>query len=326
MADAAAKIELNPVAPPQGLPRTEGFKVVSTEIGPKGEVLRLLVRDNSAGSLVKTKQLGLASFPETRTKNEYSAILAICGMDWNQEIPLSRVTATFPKVQLFPNGEILVVAPRCRKFQDGSYELNATVYDSGGAAVRQFLLGDGIEHVQVDPSGHIWVGYFDEGVYGNFGWGNETNRYGTAGLSCFNSRGERLWDFQPPSGCDFISDCYAMNVSRDGVWVYYYTGFPFVRIDRSWNARAWPSRTSGGREFAVHGHRVLHYGGYAEHQTKCKLLHLGQEAAEFVAEVKLLFPSEVELSKSVVIGRDNKLHVFSDDVWYTFSADSKELA
>jgi hypothetical protein len=239
-----------------------------------------------------------------------------------QEIPLPKLTATFPKVQIFPDGEVLVVAPRCKRFQDDSYELNATVYDTKGATVRQFLLGDGIEHVQVDRNGNVWVGYFDEGVYGNFGWGHPNGPVGAAGLTCFNDRGEKVWSFQPPGGFDAISDCYALNASKDGVWAYYYTGFPFVRIDSKWNVRAWRTETSGGREFAVHGQHVLHYGGYGEHRTSCKLLRLDQDAAQFVAQVTLVLPSEVDISKTVVIGRDNKLHVFFDDTWYIFSADS----
>jgi len=95
-----------------------------------------------------------------------------------------------------------------------------------------------------------------------------------------------------------------------------------VRIDSKWNIRAWRTETSGGREFAVHGQHVLHYEGYGEHRTNCKLLHLDQDAAKFVAQVTLVLPSEVDISKAVVIGRDNKLHVFFDDTWYIFSLDS----
>jgi hypothetical protein len=52
------------------------------------------------------------------------------------------------------------------------------------------------------------------------------------------------------------------------------------------------------------------------------LMRLKQDAAELESEVTLLLPSEVDLSKAAVIGRDNKLHVFSGDAWYVFSADS----
>lgn len=323
MTDRIERVELYPVGTPQKLARHEGYKVVSTEVGPRGEALRLLASDESAQSIfARIQQPGWASFPKTRTESEYPAVLFVCGQNGIEEFHLPSLKATFPKVQTLPNDEILVVAPRCRKFQDGSHELNARVYDAGGGLKREFLLGDGIEHVQTDRKGNIWVGYFDEGVFGNYGWGHSNDRLGAAGLTCFNDKGEKLWDFQPPAGCDHISDCYALNVSKDGVWTYYYTGFPIVRIDSDWRARAWNTQTAGGRQFAVHGGHILLYGGYGEHRNDCKLLRLRENTADVAAEVTLALPNDVELSKSSVIGRDNKLHVFYEDDWYAFSADS----
>lgn len=323
MSDRIERIELYPVGAPLKLPRPEGYKVVSTETGPRGEALRLLTNDESAQSIfARIEQPGWASFPKTRTESGYSAVLFVCSQNGIEEFHLPSLTATIPRVQMFPNDEILVVAPRCWKFQDGSHELNARVYDAGGNLKREFLLGDGIEHVQTDRKGNIWVGYFDEGVYGNYGWGNSNDRLGAAGLSCFNDKGEKLWDFQPPAGCDPISDCYALNASKDGIWTYYYTGFPLVRIGADWRTRAWNTQTAGGREFAVHDRNILHYGGYGEHRTDCKLLRLGQNSVDVAAEVVLILPDGVELSKATVIGRDNKLHVFYEDDWYVFSADS----
>jgi hypothetical protein len=60
------------------------------------------------------------------------------------------------------------LARRCRRFPDGSHELSTKIYDAKGKLQREFLLGDGIEHVQIDRRGNIWVGYFDEGVYGKY--------------------------------------------------------------------------------------------------------------------------------------------------------------
>jgi len=268
------------------------------------------------------EQPGWASFPRTRSDGEYSAILSVCDAYGEQEFHLPTLNAAFPKVQLLPNDEILVVAPRCQRFQDGTHELNAKIYDPAGKLQREFLLGDGIEHVQIDRRGNIWVGYFDEGVYGNYGWGHGLSRLGAAGLSCFNDQGEKLWDYQPPSGVDAISDCYALNVSRDGIWAYYYSGFPFVRIDSNWDIRAWKTQAGGGREFAAHGKQILVYGGYGERKTDCKLLRLGTETADPIAQVKLLLPEDVDLSHATVIGRDNALHIFSSSDWYIFSTKS----
>lgn len=327
MPRAADSIELRPVVPRQTLPRDQGFRVVATEISLRGEAIRLLVSDDSANSLfARIEQPGWASFPKTQTEGEYSAIFSIYGPHGVEEFQLPSLRATLPKIQVYPNGEILVVAPRCRRFPDGTFELNAKVYDSSGALRREFLLGDGIQHVQIDGKGNTWVGYFDEGIYGNFGWGHPNGPVGSAGLTCFNNIGEKLWGFQPPAGFDVISDCYALNVSKDGVWTYYYTGFPLVRIDSGWKVRAWKTQTAGGREFAVRGKQVLFFGGYRQQRNDCKLLRLSDETAELVGEVKLLLPSDVDLAKSIVIGRDDKLHVFSSDDWYVFSIASLDRA
>ncbi len=55
--------------------------------------------------------------------------------------------------------------------KDGTYDLNGRVFGPDGALRREFLLGDGIQDVQTTAEGDIWVSRFDEGVYGNLGWG-----------------------------------------------------------------------------------------------------------------------------------------------------------
>jgi hypothetical protein len=316
-------IELSPSSTTRNLPWPDGSKVAASAIGLKGKAIRLFVSDNSAkGIFARTEQPGWASFPKTRTEGEYPAVLSICDSLGVQEFYLPALTAAFPKIQIFPNNQILVVASRCQRFRDGSHELNAKTYDTAGNLQREFLLGDGIEHVQVDPAGKIWVGYFDEGVYGNYGWGHGDSRLGSAGLSCFDDKGTKLWDYQPPSGVDAISDCYALNVSKDGVWAHYYTNFPFVRIDSNWRVQAWKTLMGGGREFAVHGEQVLLFGGYGESKTSCKLLRLGDDTAEVIAHVSLLLPGDVDLSQATIIGRDNALHVLSAGDWYSFSMKS----
>src|SRR5215510_5239180 len=325
MTNHVRKIELRPSAPVRTLHRHSGFKAVSVSVGLDGTAIRLLVRDDAADPLfATTENPGFALFPETQTDKEYAAILSVSGASRSEEIALAGLTATFPQIEMLPNGEILVVAPRCERFQDGGHELNAQVYDRTGTLRREFLLGDGIEHVQADARGNIWVGYFDEGVYGNFGWGGAEGPtpLGAAGLSCFSAEGERLWDFSPPEGFDYISDCYALNVSRHGAWACYYTGFPFVFIDANWQMRCWENEFVGSSAFAVAEERILLYGGYRDERTRCLLLRLSDKSADLIAHVSLALPHTVNLAQSRVIGRDCELHVFSGDDWYRFSIES----
>jgi hypothetical protein len=324
MSAAAKSMELHPSAAPRRLARPDGFKTASVSVGLSGDAIRLLVKDESAEALVaRSEQPGWASFPKTHTEEEYFPILSVSGDSGSREARLVGMKATFPKIEMLPNNEFLVVASRCWCNSDGSHEMNAKVYGGDGQQKREFLLGDGISHVQTDVEGHIWVGYFDEGVYGNFGWQEHSGGHlGAAGLSCFTKMGRKMWDYKPPEGFDHISDCYALNVSRTGVWSYYYTNFPIAFIDSNWRVRCWNTKSSGGRTFAVGDNKVLLYGGYGDHRTTCNLLSLDDDNAELAAQVSLALPRGIDPTKDAVIGRDKGLHVFLGDDWYVFSLDS----
>ena len=64
---------------------------------------------------------------------------------------------------------------RCRWRRDGP-DRNAVLYDADGQVVSEHVLGDGIGHVLATSTGQVWVGYFDEGIYGNYGWARLTAR------------------------------------------------------------------------------------------------------------------------------------------------------
>ena len=76
-----------------------------------------------------------------------------------------------PHIDMLADGSFLVVGARCRWAESGP-ELNALAIDQNGRIYRRGCLGDGIQHLQVAGDGTIWVGYFDEGVFGNMGWGS----------------------------------------------------------------------------------------------------------------------------------------------------------
>jgi hypothetical protein len=186
------------------------------------------------------------------------------------------------------------------------------------------MLGDGIQYVQADKRGNIWVGYFDEGVYGNFGWGGAGNAapVGAAGLVCFDTQGQRVWEYQPVSGTDFISDVYALNVFGNEAWAYYYTDFPLVRIGGDWNVEAWTTRVAGGRAFAVGNAKVLMFGGYGDHLTPCRSLSLANDEATVEHSVDLSLSEGGNVADAIVTGRGHILHVFAGGIWYQFSTSS----
>lgn len=90
-------------------------------------------------------------------------------------------------IDLFFDGTILIVQGRCVK--DGAnIEKNARHYCVDGTLLNEFTFGDGIADVQIDETDTIWVSYFDEGVFGNFGW--DEAPLGIDGLIAFNRLGK----------------------------------------------------------------------------------------------------------------------------------------
>jgi hypothetical protein len=268
-----------------------------------------------------TEQAGGARFPKTHTEKNYSARISISSPEGTSVWGLPTVTATFPIVQTLPAGEVLVVATRCQRQQDGKHDLNARVYRRDGSLSAEFCLGDGIEHVQTDDAGNIWAGYFDEGVFGNFGWGSAEGAQpiGRAGLVRFDRHGHKSWEYRPPESLDSICDCYALNVTSQGVWACYYTDFPLVRISAEGTVEWWETSLSGVTQIAISGSNLLAFGGYSDNRTDCQLLRLTPGLAETVADVRLCFDNDVHIENCTVIGRDSLLHVFTGADWYSFA-------
>jgi hypothetical protein len=178
-------------------------------------------------------------------------------------------------VQPLSDGRVLAVSARAHWRREGA-EQNGVVYDRDGRARERFLLGDGIEDVRTTPAGTIWVSYFDEGVFGNFGWGHPGPiPLGAPGLREFSERGEPRFAYDAEqAGTDPICDAYALNVAPDGsVWVYFYTEFPIVRI-RSDEYRVWQCGTAGARAVAIDGERALLVGDYKV-PARGRIVHLG---------------------------------------------------
>jgi hypothetical protein len=66
----------------------------------------------------------------------------------------------FPIIEQFPDGRWLVTNAR------SGGRGNACILGPDGTEERRFELGDGIEHIKIDDHHRIWVGWFDEGVFG----------------------------------------------------------------------------------------------------------------------------------------------------------------
>lgn len=143
-------------------------------------------------------------------------------------VVLPEIHASFPFVQPLPEGGFALVGGRAARHPQGP-EHNAYLYSSSGDLLATGCLGDGINHLQTDDHGLLWAGYFDEGVFGNFGWGSPgPTPLGAPGIVAWSRSFDVVWALNPAESV--VSDCYAFNVSREAVVACTFAGFPILRI------------------------------------------------------------------------------------------------
>ncbi len=258
-------------------------------------------------------------FPDPRTPRPVTVQVTVYQPEPVATVVIEDLTLAYPRVQTLPGGRVLVVGVRCRWRPDGP-ERNAVVYDADGQVLVERTLGDGIEHVMATADRHVWVGYFDEGVYGNFGWGGPgPTPVGAPGLVRFSPELEPDWAF--PSHSDHpwgaIDDCYALNVDGDAVWACYYSDFPLVRIHAgavTW----WHNQiASGARALMVAHAWVALYGGYGPERDRLVLARLDADHLRPVAEYRVVRPDGLPMpDDTAVYGRGPDLHLFTGRDWY----------
>ncbi len=289
-------------------------EIVNVGVGPEDNALVLAVQKQHRDSPhARYVQEGWASFARSKVE-PYSMDLLEFAPEFSGEIALRNVEESHPHIQPLSWDETLIVAARCN-YNGGKPEQNAAVYGADGVLKRRFVMGDGIQHVQVAQDGTIWAAYFDEGVFGNYGW-NEP--MGASGVLRFDVNGEILWRFEPKGNCGFIADCYAMNVARDATWLCYYTEFPIARIKPDGEICGWHNEIRGAHALATDNHRVALFSGYGEQKNRCVVQEFSDDKMVRAREIKLVLPDGEMPERVRVIGRGSMLHFFIGTVWYQF--------
>ena len=153
----------------------------------------------------------------------------------------------------------LLFRARCAYRENGP-EQNAWTVSRNGAVLSCFCLGDGIQDCVVKKDGTIITSYFDEGVFGNYGWDEPL---GACGLIAWTSEGTPLWKNEKYP----IYDCYAISLDEEeNLWFYYYNEFRLVRTNFKEDAVfELPIEGSGAFSVAPSGDTFLFEGGYQKH-------------------------------------------------------------
>jgi len=245
-------------------PEIRGQAIVAFNIGADGSACFVIAEeplDYRSGSPQQ------ASFPKTMPdRPQRYRVVVLRGGEVELDVPITDEPFNIHEVQ--PLGDDLLLAC-CRSYRRSKddVDLNGRIYDRLGRFQSAICLGDGIETIQASSSGDIWTSYFDEGVFGNFGW---SEPLGASGLVAWRRDGTPAYRFEPTGEATEVADCYALNVvSDDEVWLYYYTDFQLVQLRHRAIEAVHVPNVQGSSAFAVSRNRshALFVGGYSDHQS-----------------------------------------------------------
>jgi hypothetical protein len=212
-----------------------------------------------------------------------------------------------PIVDRMPDGRWLVAAARA-----GQGEKNGRIYSPEGRKEHEMMFGDGIENLVCSADGTIWLGYFDEGIFG------DANKDGSwpvssGGIVQFDPEGNVLWSFNQrvPEGHS-IADSYAMTLSGTDLWACFYTDFPIARISGD-KATFWSNGIAGAKAIAVKDDMVMLAGGYTKDANRIAIVKLDGKTSRQVGSLRFRQgkPGEAGLAQ----GRGSTLHLVGNGVW-----------
>ena len=246
-------IDLRGIIDKHGL---SGWAPVNIRLAGDGNVYILLNR--------KVPERIDGMFVNTVSDSEFSVLVIAIDDATGQMIRDERFDLGILKMNyhfIYPwHDDFLFVGSRCLNDSKKGPEQNAAVIDRSGNLIREFCLGDGINDIIVNGD-KIIVSYFDEGIFGNYGWDEPI---GSAGLVVFNENAEKIWESEDP-----IYDCYAINLDDDGnLWYYYYDEFDLVKTDFK-TVTHYATDISGADRFGIFagGSKVMINGGY-DHENE----------------------------------------------------------
>lgn len=314
----AALIEILQPTPFASLPEPEpGWFDVSYAITGDGLLASLRSTCDVAGNWYRNVKAKETARPLV-TRNAMARLSIFDGITEYGTIEFPLETA-FPVFDTHRNGGWIVASARCRPT-----DVNATLFSDEGQAIDRFCLGDGMEHLQCDDRGNIWVGYFDEGVFGNDGWKLPGSKapISMAGLVQFDPSGKVLWQLDDPS----MADCYALNVTRSTTWAYYYTDFPIVEIaTATGRTRVRQTTVTGGHSLACDAQGAMIIGGYSPDRDGITLLDF-RDGVQTVARFRHALPSTFSERAALCQARGDTLHIVQDRLWNQLTLNDVRLA
>jgi hypothetical protein len=213
----------------------------------------------------------------------------------------------FCLVQPLPGDRLLAVGSRRGSSPNGA------IFDGNGDRTAAVDFADGIQHLLTTPSGLVWVGYFDEGVYGDSAVGHH-------GIVCYTTDGTPIWKYPFDTAFGPVDDCYALNVAGEIVWSSYYSSFPIVRVADG-VVTGWHNPVRGATAMIAADDRAALVGGY-DHPDRLVVGALGDQRFEPLDPLRLTAPDGTRLPPDTRFeGRGQHLHAFAGTHWYRLDLD-----
>lgn len=302
-------------------PALPGFSLAASGVAGDQSLLFLFVEDSGRQAVFESDHGGIGSFPRAKMDGPKRFRLMRKSAGSVQSIDLPPLDIAFPKVDMFPDGQVLLAGTRCNWRAETDYDLNGIIFDPLTGNANPVLFGDGISDLQIDDRGRIWIAYFDEGIFGNYGWGHPGPApVGQAGLVCFSALGEKIWEFPSDAG-HAIYDCYALNVSGAEAAIFFYPDFPVYRIGADFHLTSKRTKLRGCHAFAISETEILFSSQY---QESSETAHLGREDRDgmiYVKRARLLMPDGSGRPSGRLQGRGKHLFHFGENgvYWATIS-------
>ncbi|MFJ7648645.1 hypothetical protein ACIQ1H_13980 [Lysinibacillus sp. NPDC097279] len=277
-----------------------------------------LGHENDVFVLLKEEQIPLIDgcFPETVTEQSYRYQVIHLKDGQKKVLDLPNETWNYHYIQPIDDGQFLLVCARSYYHDAQNIEENARVYDENGRFIRSFCLGDGIGHVYVTKNQEIWTGYFDEGVFGNYGWKDPVGRSGLVG---WDASGAKLDSLEEDKEY-FIFECLALNgVADGGIW-FFFSLDSNIGVRKEGLTSYYSPEDIYFQAFAVNGETIVAYRGRGERT----LFELHREGNEYktVRKIELMRTDGKPFEPQLVNNRESKLLFLEGDELYMYEAKS----
>ncbi|MEU7278144.1 hypothetical protein AB0A69_05035 [Streptomyces sp. NPDC045431] len=224
----------------------------------------------------------------------YDAVMVTVDEGRTEETVLSAVRPRRPMIDALPDGGFVLAAGRSRPD-----EQHVQVFDALGKPSWTFRVGDGIEHLLADEAGDLWVGYFDEGVYGD-------DPLSRPGLRRWSGTGEPQWAYAPPAGNQYIWDVYSLNVDGDAAWSTPYGAGPLLEV-RGEEVRVRSAPVRMATALAVHGDQVVFLSGSGKPADLLTYGRLTDTSVEPLMERRLVRPDERDVGRCQTVCRGSRI-------------------